>query len=85
MQNVLVEEGTDLLVYVRCAECHAFIARYQVNRCYHHGKGLDSYLKSLPSFDLSSGYAILEELAALRADAVSGYQMVTKAIESNGQ
>jgi len=83
MQNVLVQEGTDWILYVSCAECHEFIARYNVNRCYHHRAGMDSYLKSMPLANISSGYAILEELAALRRDALSGFQMVFKAIGSN--
>ena len=86
MRNVLeTEVGNKVQLYISCAQCHEFIARFTVNRCYHHGEGIDSYLTSLPEEEFDSGHAFLESLAALRRDAVDGFERVSDALDTKLQ
>lgn len=50
MRNLIArEEGQSDKVYVQCLDCKEFVARYVIARLgyYHHGKGFESFLKSL--------------------------------------
>ncbi len=50
LKNILVrKDGEEDKVYVQCARCNSFVARYIVAHrgYYHHGKGFESYLRGL--------------------------------------
>lgn len=47
LKNILVREREHpQQVYVQCASCGAFVARYVLSDYYHHGKGIESYLRT---------------------------------------
>jgi RNase P subunit RPR2 len=42
MRNILVRNpGEQQMVYVRCVDCHEFVALYKLRDYYHHEKGIE--------------------------------------------
>jgi RNase P subunit RPR2 len=71
--NIVVREpGHRPTVFVRCAECASLVARYGLADYYHHGKGLESYLRSVQGA-AESGRRMLEEFEATQHEAVEGF------------
>lgn len=67
------ESGQPQTVLVRCAQCEALVARYVLADYYHHGKGLESYLRTRGGQVAESGRRITEELARVEQLALEGY------------
>jgi hypothetical protein len=86
VKNILVRE-TDLptVIYVRCANCGDLVARYELSAYYHHGKGLDSYLRSKLATAEESGRHVLEELDEAQTKAVEGYHKALEELERKGK
>ena len=79
VRNILArEEGHDQTVFVRCASCGELVARYRLRDYYHHGKGLDSFLRSHGSQAMESGRAQLAEFERTQQEAVAAYQQVVE-------
>jgi hypothetical protein len=82
MRNILVrEEGRSTTVYVRCADCGDLVARYELSGYYHHGKGMDSYLRSIGPRAAESGRNLLGEFRRVQSDSVAGYQRALLALD----
>lgn len=81
MQNVIVREaGKTHAIYVRCAECGEFVARYILKDYYHHGRTLDSLLQSTGQ-SIESGRELLAEMKEREEVAVEQFQKVIEALE----
>jgi hypothetical protein len=77
MRNILVREtGQPAAVYVRCHACGELVARYELSGYYHHGKDIESWLRSLGIASVESGRDTLAEFEAIRKQAVEGYEQV---------
>ena len=86
MNNIVVRPaGRPNAIYVRCARCHALVAMYELNRYYHHGKGVESYLRSLGGHVAESGRNTLEEFRQLEDEARAQYPRVLDALEAQGK
>ena len=79
VQNILVR-GTDapMTIYVRCLNCEGLVARYKLSEYYHHGKGMESFLRSHGSAAGESGRDYLAECQKIQDEAVSGYEDVLR-------
>lgn len=61
INNVLVKTGDNLRVYVECANCHAFVARYTL-LTYTSDKPYEVLLRRLRCLEYASGKKALREL-----------------------
>ena len=75
VRNILARQSDKpTIVYVRCAKCQELVASYELNSYYHHGKGIESYLKAQGVRDAASGRQWLSEFKRIQQDAVSGFE-----------
>ena len=77
-------KNTPLGVFVGCTACEKLVARYGLETYYHHGKGLESYLRSIQG-SVESGSRVLSEFEATQQEAVDGYDRVVKALRAQGK
>jgi RNase P subunit RPR2 len=82
VRNIIVRDGREQVIYVRCAKCKQLVARYQLNDYYHHGKGIESYLRARGATGGDSGRAWLDAFKKSQEKAVSGYEEALTALES---
>ncbi len=61
INNVLVKTGDNIKVYVECANCHAFVARYTL-LTYTSDKPHEVLLRRLRCLEYASGKKALREL-----------------------
>jgi hypothetical protein len=81
LENIIVREaGRTQAIYVRCAECREFVARYILKDYYHHGRTLDSLLQSTGQ-TLESGRQMLAEMKEREEVAVEQFDKVIKALD----
>tara|TARA_R110002096_G_scaffold91625_23_gene207400 strand:+ start:14673 stop:14987 length:315 start_codon:yes stop_codon:yes gene_type:complete len=86
VQNLLTrEQGEPDTVYVRCAQCGELVARYRLRAYYHHGKGIDSFLRTQGGSSLESGREALADFERAKSDALKGFQKVMEQLESEGK
>jgi uncharacterized Zn finger protein len=82
MRNILVRErGEPQTVYVRCQRCGKLVARYKLRAYYHHGKGIESYLRSNEGGDMESGRHVLEEFDHIQEIALEGYEAALEKLQ----
>jgi hypothetical protein len=75
VRDIIVREpGKPMLIYVRCAKCGELVASYELHRYYHHGKGIESYLRAHGGGAADSGRAWLADFKKLQTDAIAGFQ-----------
>lgn len=85
LHNILVREpGHRTVVFVGCTACDKLVARYGLETYYHHGKGLESYLRSIQG-SVESGRRVLSEFEATQQEAVDGYDRVVQALRAQGK
>ena len=85
LHNILVREpGNPQAVFVQCADCQELVARYQLSDYYHHGKGIDSWLRSLGSGSHESGRDFMGEFERVRSKAHADFKTILAA-ESEGE
>jgi hypothetical protein len=85
LHNILVREpGHRVVVFVGCTSCEKLVARYALESYYHHGKGLESYLRSIQG-SVESGRRVLSEFEAAQQDAVDAYARVVKSLRDKGK
>lgn len=84
MHNIIARE-TDAAakIFARCADCKKLVAVYELGLYYHHGKGIESYLRAQGVDAADSGRKWLEKFEAIRAEAVEEYQRVVDRLESD--
>ena len=83
VRNILVRDGRSQLVFVRCAKCKELVAQYKLKDYYHHGKGIESYLRAhgaLTGGD--SARAWMDAFKKSQQKAVVGYEEALKELES---
>jgi RNase P subunit RPR2 len=84
--NLLVRQrGHAQTVLVRCAQCGELVARYRLQSYYHHGKGVESYLRSLGSEACDSGRNQLKQFQQIQYDATGQYEEALKALQEEGK
>jgi RNase P subunit RPR2 len=86
MRNILVREtGRPPAVFVRCVACGKLVARYELGNYYHHGKGIESWLRSRGIASVESGRDTLAEFEEIQRAAVEGYKQVLAKLEEMGK
>lgn len=81
---VYVRTGQDTCVYVKCAACGAFVARYVLSR-YTSDRGYESLLESLRGFAHRSGKRCLAEIEEFGAMVAAEFEHVQRIAEEKPQ
>ncbi len=77
VRNILRREpNRPTVVYVRCANCLELVAYYELSNYYHHGKGIESYLRAHGMHANDSGRRWLADFKRIQDNAVAGYEEV---------
>lgn len=77
VRNILAREpNRPTAVYVRCQQCGELVARYELSNYYHHGKGIESYLRVHGVGAADSGRQWLKEFNRVQEEALTGFQDV---------
>jgi len=83
-RNILVRQAQEQpIVYVRCARCGELVARYRLSEYYHHGKGIESFLRSRGASAAESGRRLLDEFAEIQRASIEGFAEVLKYLEEH--
>lgn len=86
VRNILVREpGRAQMVFVRCSNCHSLVARYRLSDYYHHGKGIESYLRSKGGGFGDSGRRELKQFGEIQEEAEEGYRKALESLEEEGK
>ena len=79
VRNILVREiQQPTVVYVRCSQCRELVASYELSNYYHHGKGLESYLRAHGVAAADSGRQWLAQFQRAQREALTGYDEALK-------
>ena len=73
------------MVFVRCAGCKELVARYRLQDYYHHGKGVDSFLRTRGVDASDSGRKFLEEFQKVQQEAEDGLANALEELEKDGR
>ena len=85
-RNIIVREaGRPMTVYVRCGNCGQLVAAYELKNYYHHGKGIESYLRGHGAGAEDSGRRWLDEFKQVQERAQSGYQAALEKLAKDGK
>ena len=75
VKNILVREANlPTVIFVRCSHCGNLVARYELSDYYHHGKDVESFLRSRLGTVEESGRHMLELFEEARKKATEGYK-----------
>lgn len=86
MRVILVRDPGQLqTAYVRCRACAELVARYRLRDYYHHGKGIESYLRSQGGSAIDSGRRVIEEFEQAREEALEGFGAAVRRLEEDGR
>ena len=86
MRNILVRNpGESQMIYVRCVDCHEFVALYKLKDYYHHGKGIESYLKSNGAGAVESGRQMLDDFKKVQESALEGFEKIIEQLKKAGK
>lgn len=86
LRNIVVREpAAPTAIYVRCAKCGELVARYELSDYYHHGKGIESFLRSKRTTVEDSGRRMLREFDRARTKAEEGYEQVLQELQRQGK
>lgn len=82
VRNIIVRKpGMPNVIYVRCLNCGKLVARYELSDYYHHGKGVESYLRYKGAQAAESGRQWLDDFQRIQQQAIDGYQEALKQLE----
>ena len=70
---------------MRCGKCGELVARYRLSDYYHHGKGLESFLKSVGADASDSGRRHLDAFQEAKEQSLKGYRQVLEHLEEEGK
>ena len=73
VRNVIVRNGKEQVIFVRCSRCRELVARYQL-KDYHHGKGIESYLRAHGVAGGDNARAWLDAFKESREQAVVDFE-----------
>ncbi len=79
------EANSPTAVYVRCNQCGRLVARYGLDDYYHHGKGIDSFLRSKRTAVEESGRRMIREFEQAKEQAMTGYKRVLDELNRQGK
>ena len=85
LHNLLVRvPGKSQIVLALCANCRQLVARYELSQYYHHGKGIDSWLRS---FDptTESAHDLKESFEDVRETAVAQLEQALAVLKADGR
>ena len=86
LRNIIVREpGHAEMVYVKCANCAKLVAQYRLSGYYHHGKGVESFLRSVGADATDSARRQLDEFERVQTEALEGYERALKQLEEDGK
>lgn len=86
LRNILVRKpGQADMVYVLCASCRELVARYRLRDYYHHGKGAESFLRSVGAESSESGRSKLSDFAKVQEEALDGLQEALEVLAREGK
>lgn len=86
VRNIIArEEGRAQMVFVRCAKCGELVARYRLRDYYHHGKGVDSFLRSMGAEASDSGRHQLGEFGKVQKEALDAFEQVLAQLDEDGK
>ena len=86
VRNILAREpNAPTVVYVCCIHCSRLVARYELSDYYHHGKGVESFLRSKATSVEESGRKMVREYDEVRKRAIEGYKKVLEELERQGK
>ncbi len=86
MMNLLVRTpGEPQKVYVRCVDCSEFVALYSLRDYYHHGKGIESYLRSHGAGEVESGRHMLADFKSVQESAMDGFENAIEQLKREGK
>ncbi len=86
VHNLLVREvDRSQTVYVRCSQCEQLVARYVLADYYHHGRGIESYLRTRQSGFSESARDVAAELASVEQSALEGYERAVQYLRDRGK
>ena len=77
--------GEPTLVFARCADCGELVACYELRRYYHHGKDVESYIRSHGPRAAESGRNVLAQFDRVQRETIEWYEKVLKALEEQGK
>lgn len=86
MNNILVREpGRSTVIFARCAGCGDLVARYSLEEYYHHGKGVESYLRSAGGGAAESGRGLLHDFKEIQSQALTAYEEALEHLRTEGK
>ena len=86
MCNILVRApGHSTVIYARCADCKELVAKYSLEDYYHHGKGIESYLRSHGGSEAESGRGIMKSFREAGEDALEGFAAAIENLRQEGK
>ena len=89
MRNLVVRNpGTHEKIYAQCENCKQLVARYILAEMgyYHHGKGVESFLKSVEnSGDMYSGRDLLETFKNISEDENKNFEKIATTLHEMGK
>ena len=86
VRDILVRrQGEPTAVYVRCTNCGELVARYLLRAYYHHGKGAESFYRSVGSDASDSGRASLNDFNRAKEESLEGYAAALEALRKEGK
>ena len=77
--------GRPTEVFVRCTKCGELVAYYELTRYYHHGKGAESYLRSVGPGLRESGRNVLDDFERMRNEVLEWYPKALEALKEQGK
>lgn len=81
---VYVRTGEAVRVYVRCADCGAFVARYTLAR-YTSEQTYESLLRNLRHFAYASGKRCLQEIEEYGTTVAAEFERVCRLADERGE
>jgi len=87
VRNIIARDpGSPTVIYVRCGKCGELVASYELKNYYHHGKGIESYLRGHGVTAGDSGRNWLTEFKQVKQKALDGFAAaLEKLAEENKQ
>jgi len=86
VRNILVRrQGDPVTVYVRCSGCGELVARYRLSDYYHHGKGAESFFRSIGADAGDSGRASLDSFNRAQEESLQGYREALESLREKGK
>ncbi|MDA7907924.1 hypothetical protein N9C66_00450 [Akkermansiaceae bacterium] len=85
LENIIVRDaGRTQSIFVRCAKCHEFVARYILKEYYHHGRTLDSLLQSTGQ-SVESGREMLHQFKEREGTAKAQFEKMIQNLQDSQQ